>query len=691
MRTGIGLALGLVWGGWTLTMAEAGNSRRAMTVDDVFRVERLADPDISPDGKLVVYVATRVDLAKNSTSSTLWLAPAEGGTPRQLTTTEKKDAHPRFSPDGRRVLFQSNRSGKQQLWLIDVDGGEARQLTHLASEATGGIWSPDGKQVAFVSAVFPEHSNLPPAEAEAAHQKRLDEIEKNPVKARVFDRLFFRHWDSWVEGKRQHLFVMPAEGGAPRDLTPGDWDANPTSTTFSVGDEFTFSPDSQSLVFTAPSRVDEAWNTNHDLWRVSLAGGEPVNLTAANPAADGCPRFSPDGRWLAYRAQAQPGYEADRWQLFLAPADGSGPPRSLTAQFDASVDHLVWAHDSRAIYFLAEQQAAQAIYRQPLTGDEPEPVYSGGSFTALAGAVRAPRLAALHSTLQSPPAVWTIDAGGQGRAVSRSNVEWLAELDLPKAESVTVAGAGGTPMQMWLLKPPGFDPKKKWPLVYLVHGGPQGAWTDSWSYRWNPQVWAAQGYVVALPNPRGSTGFGQQYVNEISGDWGGKCFQDLMAGVAWLEQQPYVDRQRLASAGASFGGYMVNWFAGQSDKFRTLICHCGVYNFDSMYASTEELWFDEWEHGGPPWVDRESYEKFSPHLFAGNFQTPMLVIHNDQDFRVPVSEGIMLFTVLQRRGIPSKMINFPDEGHWVLKPANSAFWHREIFAWLAKYCPSGPQ
>jgi len=269
------------------------------------------------------------------------------------------------------------------------------------------------------------------------------------------------------------------------------------------------------------------------------------------------------------------------------------------------------------------------------------------------------------------------------------NAKLLAGLQRSRPESVTVPGAGGTPMQMWILKPPGFDATKKWPLAFLVHGGPQGAWEDGWSYRWNPQAWAAQGYVVALPNPRGSTGFGQKYVDEISRDWGGKCYDDLMAGLAYLEKQPWIDPERMAGAGASFGGYMMNWFAVNTGKFKTLITHCGVWNFDSMYATTEELWFDEWEHGGPPWLSRESYEKFSPHRFAKNFKTPMLIIHNDLDFRVPVAEGLQLFTTLQRLGVPSRFINFPDEGHWVSKPKNSEFWHKEVFAWLTKHVPPG--
>jgi dipeptidyl aminopeptidase/acylaminoacyl peptidase len=297
--------------------------------------------------------------------------------------------------------------------------------------------------------------------------------------------------------------------------------------------------------------------------------------------------------------------------------------------------------------------------------------------------------------LAHPPEVYGgvhEDGGLKVRCLSKACDAQCAALDLSTPESVTVAGAGGDPMQMWILKPPGFDPAKKWPLAFVVHGGPQSAWTDSWSNRWNPQVWAAQGYVVALPNPRGSTGFGQKYTDEISGDWGGKCYEDLKAGLAHLKKQPYIDADRTFAAGASFGGYMMNWFQGKNAElgFKTLVTHCGVYNFDSMYATTEELWFDEWEHGGPPWgKTRESYEKHSPHRLAGEFKTPMLIIHNDLDFRVPVSEGIQLFTTLQRRGVPSKFINFPDEGHWVLKPANSKFWHDEIFDWIKKYCPPG--
>lgn len=673
----------------------AAQTLRPMAIDDLFRVKRVADPQISPDGQWVVYAVTSVDLETNKTNADLWLVPATGGEPKQLTNTPKHELHPRFSPDGKQILFESNRDGEMQLYVMPVSGGEAKQLTNISTGASTGTWSADGKLIAFVSGVYPEFSDLPFAESNARNKAKAEAEEKNPVKAHVFDDLLFRHWDSWVGGKRQHLFVISADGGEPKDVTPGDWDAYPTSMTFSVGDDFTFSPDGKFVVFTAPPRENAAFTTNHDIWRVPVGGGEPENLTESNPAADGFPRYSPDGKHLAYRAQHVAGFEAAQWELMIAPCDASGIPtgvaRNATAGFDNNVEEFAWGPQSDVTYFTSDVDAHHPIYRvaAPRPNAQVEEVYAEHSNGSLSISSNK-RMAFAQSSLNRPNEVFVYSAEQAPLNVSHANDDVFAMIRMSTPESVTVPGANGTPMQMWVIRPPLFDETKKWPLVYLVHGGPQGSWGDGWSNRWNPQLWAAQGYVVACPNPRGSTGFGQQYTDEISGDWGGKVFDDLMAGMDWLEQQPYVDKDRTAAAGASYGGYMMNWFQGHTDRFKTLITHCGVYNFDSMYA-TEELWFIEWENLGLPWGERRAdmYEKFSPHRYAANFKTPNLIIHNDLDFRVPVGEGLQLFTTLRRKGIPAKMINFPDEGHWVNKPANSRFWHQEVFNWLEAYAPAG--
>ena len=701
--------VGLAW--LIVAMPAMAQSRRPLQITDLFRFQRMGDPQVSPDGAMIAYTVTKVDLEANKTRTNIWVSgTGPEDKPRQLTNSTKSDRHPRWSPDSKQILFESTRSGEGQLWVIDLTGGEARQLTTLTTGAQGGIWSPDGTKIGFVSSVYPEFSTKPFAESDAANKKKKEEIEKNPVKAKVHDKLFFRHWDEWVEDKRQHLFVVAAKGGEPRDVTPGDRDANPTSSTFSVGDDFSFAPDSKFLLFTAVPAKDEAWSTNYDICRVSVNGGKIETLTKDNLAADGTPRFSPNGNYLVFRRQLRAGFEADLWQLMLVDTDPAGKwtskPRSLTPQFDSSISDYVWQGNNKVL-FTAEIEGQVRLFSLDIN-DKTGFVYQdrklkdsktskvlgigygsqGAPTCDREGTVCAYSLASLNH----PPEVHIhhmSDEPAKFTAHHAGNDDILKELDLPRPESVDVPGAGGAPVQMWILKPPGFNAKKKWPLVFLVHGGPQGAWEDSWSNRWNPEVWAAQGYVVALPNPRGSTGFGQKFTDEISGDWGGKCFDDLMACLGYLEKQPYIDRSRMAAAGASFGGYMMNWFQGHTDQFKTLITHCGVFNFDSMYATTDEIWFDEWEHGGPPWVTRESYEKHSPHRYAKNFKTPMLIVHNDLDFRVPMSEGYQLFSTLQRLGVPSKLINFPDEGHWVLKPANSKFWHEQVFDWLKKYVPPG--
>lgn len=689
----------------------AAADKRPMQVDDLFKVKRIASPQISSDGSRVAYQVGTVDLEANRISTGITVVAANGNTPPKSITSPagKSDKHPRWSPDGKKILFESNRSGSSQLWVIDLDGGEARQLTEISTGASSAIWSPDGKRIAFVSAVYPEFSELPYAESDKKNKEKDEAIAKSPVKAKTFTKLFFRHWDEYVGDKRQHLFVCDADGKNLHDATPGDRDAYPTSSTFSSGEDFTFSPDSKHLVFTAVPEKDEAWSTNYDICRVAIDNKSPKweCLTKDNLAADSGPRFSPDGKNLAWRAQKKAGYEADRWLIKIVNADADGtwtnkPETLLVNEKILSPEEFVWAGDE-AIIFAADEAGKKPMVRLQLKPKLLEPdVMTGntGVHSSLTTDQSGKKVACSISIMSRPPGVEVMSTRLRGPSfiLDRENTALFDELEIREPDPVEVPVEGGHKMHMWIIEPPGFgaeeNQSKKWPVVYLIHGGPQGAWDDGWSYRWNPQLWAAQGYVVVLPNPRGSTGFGQKFTDEIAGDWGGKCYRDLVAGLDYVEKLPYVDKDRIGSAGASFGGYMQNWFAVNdiAKRFKCLISHCSVWNFESMWGTTEELWFDEYEHGGLPWEIPGKYREFSPHARAGELKknkTPMLVIHNDLDFRCPIGQGHELFTALQRSGVPSRMVNFPDEGHWVLKPKNSQHWHKEVFGWLTRYVPPG--
>ena len=706
---GIVIALG------ALVTTSSAADKRPMTIEDLFKFKRVAAPQISPDGTFVAYQVTTIDFDVNKSSTAIYVAASDGKTlPRQLLDPKgKKDANPRWSPDGKTILFESTRSGNSQLWSVSSEGGEPKQLTNISAGAANGIWSPDGKHIAFVSAVYPEFSEKPFTESDPLNKEKNEEIDKSPVKAKVFTKLFYRHWDHYVGDKREHLFVIGVDSKDCRDVTPGDRDAYPTSSTFSSGDNFTFTPDSTHLVFTAVPAKDEAWSTNYDICRVSITNTSPKweNLTADNKAADSGPKFSLDGKMLAWRGQKTPGYEADKWALVRAfcnpdgtltsePFRLTGGEGNLAKLYDFSIIEFAWAPYD-VIYFTSDAGGtvvlAGNMASSGLNFNSPEPSEGAIGWLTIAGG----KIAYLRSSFSAPAEVYSGDAKAAlrhkpdaTRNVSHANDALLAEINLPRPEAVDVPVEGGVKMQMWILKPPGFDPAKKWPVAYLVHGGPQSAWKDAWSYRWNPELWAAQGYIVVMPNPRGSTGFGQKFVDEISGDWGGKCYRDLVAGLDYVEKLPYVDKDRIGAAGGSFGGYMMDWFAVNdiAPRFKCLISHCSVWNFESMWGTTEELWFDEYEHGGLPWEIPGKYREFSPHSKAGNlgkYKTPMLLIQNDLDFRCPIGQGHELFSALQRQGVPSRFINFPDEGHWVLKPKNSAYWHKEVFAWLKKYVPSG--
>jgi dipeptidyl aminopeptidase/acylaminoacyl peptidase len=661
-----------------MTSGTRAQARRPMAVDDLIAAIRVTDPQLSPDTRRVLFVRTTTALASGERKSGIWMVAADGSAaPAAFISGVKNDDSPRFLPDGR-VAFISTRDGAAQVYLADPQGQVVKRVTMVS----GGVQPPlivshDGKKVAFVSDVYPQCVD------EACDRRTREAIENDPVKMHHLTRLPFRHWNEWREQVRHHVFVADIDGGETRDVTPGDYDSPPH---FYEDDAIAFSPDGREIAFVSKrdSSDSEMWTTNHDVWLVSVDGGQPRKLTP-NPAADIQPGFSPDGRLLAVRAQRRAGFESDRWYLDVYDR-ATGTKRTVFESPDLSVEDFRFSPDSRLIWFTASEKATENLYVVPVTGGMPKLVARGGAISAIQPA--ADFVVFAKSTFTAPSDLFR--ASVDGKAVSRltaANDAWLPGVDVPAPTSMTVAGAAGAAVQYWLFTPPNFDPAKKYPVVFLIHGGPQGDWGDGWSSRWNPALWAAQGWIVAAPNPRGSTGFGQRFVDEISQDWCGKVMIDLNAVFDVVAKLPYADQGRMGIAGASYGGYAVDWIVGHSNRFKAAVSHDGVFNLESMALATEELWFVEWEFGGPPWstTARKHFAACSPHLAADRIKTPTLVITNEQDFRVPVDQGLQLFTALRRNRVPAEALVFQEEGHWVLKALDSRRWHEAVFGWMKRY------
>lgn len=656
---------------------------KRLTIDELLRVRRVSDPQVSPKGDLVAFTITDIDQAANKGTTQIYLVPLGGGQARQLTTNEHSSASPRWSPDGEKLAFISARDGDDQIWTIDVFTGALRKVTSISTGAGDPVWSPDGRWLAFVSDIYPECHD------DACNKRRAEQVAQNKVKAHVADRLLYRHWKAWKNGMRTHVFVVSSAGGEARDMTPGDYDAPP----FSLGGptDYAFSPDSSELAFVSNHDKVEATSTNADVWLVPVKGGTAKNITAGNHGYDGSPQYSADGKYIAYRSQVTPGYESDRFRLMLYDRK-TGRAQSISESLDSNVDEFTFTPDSKTIYLTAEERGRVPIYTVAVTGGPIRKVVADGG--GANGDVHLTKdgstLVFSRSSMAKPSEIYRANKDGSGvRALTTTNDNFISTFNLKPAEEVTWNGGLGAKVAGWIVKPPDFNQRRKYPLVVLIHGGPQGAWNDNWGYRWNPQIYANNGYVAFLPNPRGSTGYGQKFVAEISGDWGGKVTTDISNGVAMVANLPYVDKNRIGAAGASYGGYMINWIEGHNDdprfRYKVLVSHDGVYNLTSMYGVTEELWFPEWEFKGTPWTNPAMYERWSPHKFVQNFKTPVLIITNTLDYRVPEGEGLQFFTAVQRMGVESKLVDFPDEGHWVLKPANSAFWHTTVLDWLDKH------
>ena len=695
------------------TSSAFAQTKHPFTFEDMMKLKRVGEPEVSPDGKWVIFSVVDVNLEANTKTPHIWIVPTAGGQEREIITDRDAD-RPRWAPDGKRFAFLSTKEGGSQVWIADFDGAGGtvagvHKLTSIATEAGGELWSPDGKTILFTSDVYPECDGAPAAET-ACNAKELEEHEKSKVKALIFDRLLYRHWNAYKEGKRGHIFVIEVPRGnadvrvvthileLPRDLTPGDYD----SPVFSLGgqDDYAFSPDGQEICYTSNHDKNEAASTNNDLWIVPINGGPARNITADNPASDSSPLYSPDGRYIAYRAQQRPGYESDRFRLMLYDHK-TGEKKNLTEDFDRWVGTFVWGKDSKRIYFIWEN-AGRSLME---IADIDKPVVSpsdwfrapteapSGYADDLALSPDGKTLFFTFMTLQHPTEIYRVGFENPAHVpLSHFNDALLSQIALSPLESFWFTGAHNDKVEGFLVKPPNFDANKKYPVKFLIHGGPQGAWGDDWSYRWNSELFAAPtsstsgGYVVIMINFHGSTGYGQKFIDAINGDWGGAPFEDLMKGLDYAEKTyPFIDRDRECALGASYGGYAINWILGHTDRFKCLVSHDGMFNAESAWGSTEELWFNDWEFKGTPYDNRASYEKWSPHQYAKNFKTPTLVIHGQRDYRLDVSEGLQLFTTLQMEGVPSKMLYFPDEGHWVLKPQNSQLWYKTVNDWVDQW------
>ena len=649
--------------------------KRAFTIEDLYRIKSISDVHISPDGKSVVYAVATSDLARAKRVSHIWTMDIDGRNARQLTNSEKGESSPAFSPDGRWISYLNPVDGN--LYAIPVAGGEPKKLINISTGVSDPLWSMDGKWIAFSSDVYPE------CNADDPCNKRIEETWSNgPLKAHMADELLFRHWTHWKDGKRTHVFLASVATGEVRDLTPGLFDSPP----FQVGGprQFDISPDGAELVYVSNHDKQRASSTNSDLWLISLIDrqAKPRNLTAANPAFDGHPKYSPDGKYIAYRMQRQPGYEADLFRLAIYDR-ATGKSEVMTESFRDWVEDFQWSADSRSVYFSAPVKAQTPIHRFDLASRSITRVLSDRAISSFD--IGAGRVIYSRSSVGEPVEIYSADlrdgSGVQPIRLTRVNEAVASEVDIRPGEQMWVDGAAGAKIHVFVVKPHNFDPSRKYPVILNVHGGPQSQWADSFRGDW--QVYPGAGYVVAFANPHGSTGYGQDFTAAISGDWAGKTYEDLMKVTDALEKLPYVDRSRIGAMGWSYGGYMMNWFEGHTGRFKAIASMMGLYNLEAFYGSTEELWFPEWDLKGQPW-NSQLYAKLSPSNYVKSFKTPCLIITGERDYRVPYTQSLELFTALQKMNVPSRLIVYPNAGHW---PSwyEMALYYTAHLEWFQKY------
>ncbi len=680
MRIGwLVLALSIALGAGVMGATPAAETH-PFSVHDMLAMDRISEPAVSPDGKLVVFTLRTTDLEANRGRTDLWVVGTDGTGLRRLTAHEAGDSNPVWSPCGKCIFFLSTRSGSSQVWRIHLDGGEAMPVTKLPLDVANLGISPDGTLLLFSLDVYPDLKTV----AETAN--RLAELEKSKVTGRIWDRLFVRHWDTWTDGRRSHLFVMPKAGGEPVDLMAG-MDADAPSKPFGGTEEFTFTPDSRGVVFTArDAGREEAWSTNFDLYLAPVDASAPPKKLTDNPAWDTQPAFSPDGKTLAYLAMKRAGYEADRYAIMLR-AWPDGAAKELAPGWDRSPQNIVWSPDGKTLYAAAENLGQSSLFAIDVATGAARVVVEQGTVSDPSPAGDVILYGLDH--LKSPVELYTVRPDGSGaRKITAINDAKVAAARMGDFEQFTFKGWNNETVYGYVVKPADFDPARKYPVAFLIHGGPQGSFGNHFHYRWNPQAYTGAGYAAVMVDFHGSTGYGQAFCDAIRGDWGGKPLEDLQKGLAAaVAKHAWLDGDRVAALGASYGGYMINWIAGNwPDRFRALVVHDGNLDERMAYYDTEELWFPEWDHEGLPWDKPEHYTRHNPIDYVKNWRTPTLVIHGGKDYRVVDTQGLSTFTALQRRGIESRFLHFPDENHWVLKPHNSILWHDTVIAWMDKFC-----